>query len=106
MDYGQTGCFSANVDDTYYGILTPVSGRVRMNVGASGLRRGGMFEHEAHAPTAGLEHGHDSLAYVHVPGSRSTRPSALYTASIWASDGQGHAASAGSPWNVWTRCGD
>ncbi len=87
VDYGQTGCFSANVHDTYYGIWISGQWTRAINVGASGLPAGGTFD-TSYAPIPpGSSTGIYSLAYVHVRLAVNP-PVGLYTASLWASDGQ------------------
>jgi hypothetical protein len=87
VDYGQSGCFSQNVHDTYYGIY--ISGRwsTSIDVGASGLPSGGSYD-TSYAPIPpGSSTGEYSLAYVHVMLNPNP-PLGTYTASLWASDGR------------------
>jgi hypothetical protein len=86
VDNAQTGCFSARVHDTYFGIWIEGRWTSAIDVGASGLPAGGAFD-TSYAPIApGSSTGIYSLAYVHV--SLATNPPiGTYSASLWASDG-------------------
>ena len=87
MDYAQTGCFSTNVHDTYYGIWISGTWTTAIDVGAAGLPAGGSYD-TSYAPIPpGSSTGVYSLAYVHVRLSTNP-PIGTYTASLWASDGR------------------
>jgi uncharacterized protein DUF5980 len=85
-DYRQSGCFSANVHDTYYGIYIDGRWRNPINVGADHLPLGGSYD-TSYAPIPpGSSNGEFSLAYVHVTLSPNP-PNGRYVASMWANDG-------------------
>jgi hypothetical protein len=87
VDYGQSGCFSPNVHDTYYGVYINGSWRTTINVGASGLPSNGVYD-TSYAPVPpGSSTGEYSLAYVHVT-LNPTPAVGTYTAWLWASDGR------------------
>jgi hypothetical protein len=86
-NYHQSGCFSSNVHDHYFGVYIDGRWRRQIDVGAANLPAGGTYD-TSYAPIPpGSSNGEYTLAYVHVT-LRSTQPLGTYRGSMWASDGR------------------
>jgi uncharacterized protein DUF5980 len=87
VDYDQSGCFSQNVHDSYYGVFIKGRWTRPIDVGAAGLPAGGTYD-TSYAPIPpGSSSGEYSLASVHIRFEQPP-PVGTYTASMWASDGR------------------
>lgn len=88
-DYHQSGCFSTNVHDTYYGVYVQGHWTSAIDVGARGLPAGTTYD-TSYAPIPpGHSDGEHTLAYVHVTMTTNP-PIGHYFATLWATDGSDH----------------